>query len=81
MTSTTWQKSSYSGDDSSCIYLAATGWQKSSFSAHGDACMYLRKAPHRAIQLRESDDPGVVLTTTPQHLHALLTAIKANRLR
>ncbi|MFC4514658.1 DUF397 domain-containing protein [Streptomyces ehimensis] len=60
MTVFTWQKSSYSGDDSSCLYLAPS--------------------PAGTIHLRESDDPDVILTTTPARLRPLITHIKAGGL-
>ncbi|MFF4155938.1 DUF397 domain-containing protein [Streptomyces sp. NPDC001678] len=56
MTVFTWQKSSYSGDDSSCLYLAPS--------------------PTGGIHLRESDDPDVILTTTPARLRPLISRIK-----
>ncbi|MET7765825.1 DUF397 domain-containing protein [Streptomyces sp. NPDC005336] len=53
-------------------------WQKSSYSGGGDgnSCIELASIGD-AIALRESDDPGTVLTTTPAKLQALLHAIKA----
>ncbi|UQI48507.1 DUF397 domain-containing protein [Streptomyces sp. HU2014] len=33
-----WQKSSYSGDSSNCLNIAAT-WQKSSYSGAGSNCL------------------------------------------
>ncbi|ARZ68570.1 hypothetical protein SMD11_2923 [Streptomyces albireticuli] len=33
-----WQKSSYSGDSSNCLNIAAT-WQKSGYCSEGDACL------------------------------------------
>ncbi|MGH3313363.1 MAG: DUF397 domain-containing protein [Streptomyces sp.] len=51
-------------------------WQKSSFSgAAGENCVEVaRTAP--AVQLRESDDPRTVITTTPARLAALIGAVK-----
>lgn len=52
-------------------------WQKSSFSSEGSACLEMMTITldrgSREIRLRESDDPGVVLTTSPARLTALLT--------
>lgn len=47
-------------------------WLKSSFSGHPEAdCLEL--ASHEGdILLRESDDPGVFVTTTPAQLRAFL---------
>ncbi|GAB2923130.1 DUF397 domain-containing protein [Streptomyces mayteni] len=56
---------------------ANPGWQKSSFSGGGDGndCLELGGAPS-ALALRESDDPDVVLTTSPARLAALLGAVR-----
>lgn len=53
-------------------------WQKSSFSGSGDdnACVELAAAPG-SVFLRESDDPRVVLRTTPARLAAFLRTLKA----
>jgi hypothetical protein len=53
-------------------------WQKSSYSGQGDGaeCIELAALPG-TIHLRESDDPGVVVTTAPAPLKALLLGIKA----
>ncbi|KQX62279.1 MULTISPECIES: DUF397 domain-containing protein [unclassified Streptomyces] len=52
-------------------------WQKSSFSGGGDGndCVELSSAP-AALHLRESDDPGTVLTTAPAPLARFLHAIR-----
>ncbi|WP_420719468.1 DUF397 domain-containing protein [Streptomyces sp. RTd22] len=54
-------------------------WQKSSYSSAGDgnSCIELASIGPDAIALRESDDPGTVMTTTPAKLRPLLHAIKA----
>jgi len=53
-------------------------WQKSSYSGpgDGDSCVELASSP-TALHLRESDDPGIVLTTTPAPVGHLLHAIRA----
>jgi hypothetical protein len=51
-------------------------WQKSSFSAHASNCVNIGAASTGTVLLRESDEPGTVLTTTPAALRALLGAIK-----
>jgi hypothetical protein len=60
-------------------------WQKSSFS--GDVhqeCIELAAPPHAhtptRIHLRESDDPGTVLTATPAAIRALLSLVRAAKL-
>jgi hypothetical protein len=51
-------------------------WQKSSFSGggEGNACVELASTP-ATLHLRESDNPGTVLTTTPASVGHLLKAI------
>ncbi|MFI9581558.1 DUF397 domain-containing protein [Streptomyces sp. NPDC052236] len=57
---------------------APLNWQKSSFSGggEGNACLELT-ASAQGTHLRESDDPNVVLTTTPDGLQALIHSVKA----
>jgi len=57
---------------------ASLTWQKSSFSGGGEAnaCVELATSP-AGIHLRESDDPGELLTTTPGPLGAFIRAAKA----
>ncbi|MEU4209700.1 DUF397 domain-containing protein [Streptomyces sp. NPDC026206] len=80
-----WQKSSFSGNGpgNECVEVAVfrSAWQKSSFSGPGpdNACVELA-AFHSALGLRESDDPGTVIITTPAALAALLRAAKAHRI-
>ncbi|NUS81943.1 MAG: DUF397 domain-containing protein [Streptomyces sp.] len=54
-----WRKSSFSGDASNCVNVAA---------ADG------------VIAMRESDEPEVILTTTPAALRAFIRGTKAGRL-
>ncbi|MFE9395314.1 DUF397 domain-containing protein [Streptomyces flavidovirens] len=52
-------------------------WQKSSFSGGPEGnCLYLATAPDGSIRLRESDEPEVVLRTSPDRLAALIAALK-----
>ncbi|MFH8368063.1 DUF397 domain-containing protein [Streptomyces sp. NPDC018031] len=52
-------------------------WQKSSFSG-GDGPNCVEVAQHDGrIVMRESDDPGVILTTTREKLAAFLLGVKA----
>ncbi|MFF7458998.1 DUF397 domain-containing protein [Kitasatospora sp. NPDC008115] len=51
-------------------------WQKSSYSASNNECVEAR-AGVGAIELRESDDPSVILHTPPAVFAALLGSIKA----
>lgn len=53
-------------------------WQKSSFSgAGGENCVELA-AVNGTVLLRESEAPGVVLSTTPARFAAFLDALKAD---
>ncbi|GHA30745.1 hypothetical protein GCM10010372_33360 [Streptomyces tauricus] len=48
-------------------------WQKSTFSGGPEGeCLYIATAPDGTIRLRESEAPGVILTTEPQALAGLL---------
>jgi hypothetical protein len=51
-------------------------WQKSSFSQEHGECVELA-AVDGAIRLRESDAPGVVVSTSQYRLKALILAVKA----
>ncbi|MET7933992.1 DUF397 domain-containing protein [Streptomyces sp. NPDC005322] len=53
-------------------------WQKSSYSADGPGnnCVELAQLPDAAILLRESDDPGAVIATTPAVLRGLIESVK-----
>ncbi|MFI9362001.1 DUF397 domain-containing protein [Kitasatospora sp. NPDC053057] len=57
--------------------MSALNWQKSSYSSESANCIYLATASDRSVKLRESDDPGVVISTTPGMLRALLLGVKA----
>ncbi|WP_438485703.1 DUF397 domain-containing protein [Streptomyces sp. S186] len=52
-------------------------WQKSSYSGEGANCIYVAAPDKDTIKLRESDDPDVVVTTTPANLKAFILGIKA----
>ncbi|MBL1114692.1 DUF397 domain-containing protein [Streptomyces sp. 110] len=70
-----WRKSSYSGDSSNCVNVAIA-WRKSSYSGDAGNCVNVA-ADGNGIALRESDDPDVVLTTTPAALRAFIRGAKA----
>lgn len=52
-------------------------WQKSTYSAEAANCVNVAAGLTDTIHLRESDEPGVVLTTTPARLRALIHGLKA----
>ncbi len=51
-------------------------WQKSSYSNAAVNCVNIAVAPDGTVCLRESDDPGVILSTTREGLAGLVAAIK-----
>ncbi|MEV0282354.1 DUF397 domain-containing protein [Streptomyces sp. NPDC050610] len=56
-------------------------WQKSSYSTDAEGnCVELAAQAVGTVLLRESDAPGVPVTTTPAHLRTLLRHVKAGRL-
>ncbi|MFI6700687.1 DUF397 domain-containing protein [Streptomyces sp. NPDC050509] len=57
--------------------MAALHWQKSSYSGDGNGCVHIAAAPDGTVKLVESDDPGLILTTTPDKLHAFILGVKA----
>lgn len=54
-------------------------WRKSSYSADAGNCVNVAAA-NGNIAMRESDEPDVVLTTTPAALRAFIRGTKAGRL-
>ncbi|CAM5265003.1 hypothetical protein SALBM135S_04192 [Streptomyces alboniger] len=64
MTELDWQKSTYSEVASSCIYIAT------------DPTPTPHSPGTRSIRLRESDAPHEILTTTPEVLATLISALK-----
>ena len=57
-----------------------TVWQKSSFSGEGgNNCIQLAVAGPRVV-IRESTEPGVIVTTTPARLRSFLDQVKTGAL-
>jgi hypothetical protein len=54
----------------------ARNWQKSSFSNPSQECIEVAHSGG-CIAMRESDDPGVVMTTTRAKLRAFIRGVKA----
>ncbi|GAA2358769.1 MULTISPECIES: DUF397 domain-containing protein [Streptomyces] len=81
MSAQAWQKSSYSQEGSACLYVARVpdDWHKSSFSAEAANCLNVAAPAPEAIKIRESDDPDVILTTTPATLGVFIRAAKSGR--
>ncbi|WP_399085351.1 DUF397 domain-containing protein [Streptomyces sp. BBFR2] len=57
--------------------MSTYDWQKSSFSGQGANCLHVAAPDSDTIKLCESDDPGVVVTTTPANLKAFILGVKA----
>lgn len=51
-------------------------WQKSTYSNETGNCVELAATARGAVLIRESDEPGVVLSTTPTALARFLQSIK-----
>ncbi|MFF8814177.1 DUF397 domain-containing protein [Streptomyces pactum] len=51
-------------------------WQISSYCQAGNSCVGLRRAGDR-VQLRESDQPGEIITTTPEKLRDFIRGVKS----
>lgn len=51
-------------------------WQKSTYSNDSADCVEVAVTAGGAVLIRESDEPGVVLSTTPGALARFLQAIK-----
>ncbi|MFI0820621.1 DUF397 domain-containing protein [Streptomyces sp. NPDC021098] len=74
-----WQKSSYSHEGSNCVYIAKVpaDWRGSSYCAQASNCVYVAAPAPHTIALRESEEPDVILTTTPATLGTFIRAAKA----
>lgn len=57
--------------------MSVLHWQKSSFSGEAANCVYVSAADDGTVKLRESDDPDVIVTTTPEKLRAFILGVKA----
>ncbi|MBU7596609.1 DUF397 domain-containing protein [Streptomyces sp. P38-E01] len=56
-------------------------WQKSSYSSEGNNCMELgRSRTSDEVHVRESEDPGTVLHSSPARIAGLLDAVRDGRL-
>jgi hypothetical protein len=58
--------------------VQTTHWQKSTYSGDGTNCVYVAASTPHTIHLRESDEPDVILTTTPRRLGVLIRSLKPN---
>lgn len=60
--------------------MHALDWQQSSYCAEGNACLSIAKAPDGTVRLRESDEPAVIATTTPNALRAFIRSVRTGDL-
>ncbi|MFJ9692840.1 DUF397 domain-containing protein [Kitasatospora sp. NPDC101183] len=62
--------------------MSGLHWQKSSFSGSnaGGNCMELAVDTEGVRHLRESDEPGIVITTATHQLRDLILSAKAGEL-
>jgi hypothetical protein len=56
--------------------MSSSAWQKSSFSANHDDCVEVRTVDG-LVELRESDDGGIIVRTTPVKFAKFLQGVKA----
>ncbi|MFC0600654.1 DUF397 domain-containing protein [Streptomyces palmae] len=57
---------------------APVEWRKSSFSGGGgENCVEVAQGQDGSVALRESDEPGTVITTTRGKLAAFILGVKA----
>jgi hypothetical protein len=62
--------------------MTVLAWQKSTFSGGPNGgCLHLAAAPDGTVRLRESDEPGIVLTAGRPQLGALLDHLRPPRPR
>ncbi|MFP8886008.1 MULTISPECIES: DUF397 domain-containing protein [Streptomyces] len=60
--------------------MSNLAWQKSTYSGEAANCVYVAASDDGTIKLRESDDPGAVLSTTPERLAAFIRSVKTGEL-
>ncbi|WPB91768.1 DUF397 domain-containing protein [Streptomyces malaysiensis] len=59
--------------------MSQLNWRKPTFSENQANCVELAAASD-GVRLRESDEPGTVIRTTPAALGVFIRAVKAGRL-
>ncbi|MEU3458649.1 DUF397 domain-containing protein [Streptomyces sp. NPDC006733] len=57
--------------------MSSLPWRKSSYSPEQANCVHISRTADGTIRLRESDDPDVIVRTTPAALRAFLRTLKA----
>jgi hypothetical protein len=70
-----WRKSTYSGNGTNCVEVAA--WRKASYSGNGSNCVEAGIAePGRVLVRDTTDRDGDTLSFTPAAWHAFATGLK-----
>ncbi|MCM2418931.1 DUF397 domain-containing protein [Streptomyces sp. RKAG293] len=59
--------------------MSTSDWQKSSHCAESSNCIQLATVGPR-VSIRESTEPGAIVTTTPARLRVFLDSVKAGAL-
>ncbi|MFC9429961.1 DUF397 domain-containing protein [Streptomyces sp. NPDC056987] len=54
-------------------------WQKSSYSGTAGNCVNVAAADDGTVKLRESDEPGTIVTATPKNLSVFIRGVKAGQ--
>ncbi len=60
--------------------MSSPNWQKSSFSSEASNCLEIAATRAGEVDVRESDEPGLVLTAPAARLRALVRVVKAGSL-
>ncbi|MFD8380565.1 DUF397 domain-containing protein [Streptomyces sp. NPDC059679] len=57
--------------------MQTIAWRTSSYCGEGESCLNVAAPTPEAIKIRESDDPDIMLTTTPATLGVFIRTAKA----
>lgn len=72
-----WRKSSFSGENGSCVEVSDPRWRKSSYSGQGGSCVEVAEDDDR-IAVRNSNHPDAgTLHFTRDEMSAWIAGIKA----
>jgi hypothetical protein len=77
MTDRVWRKSTFSGENGSCVELSDPRWRKSSFSGQGGSCVEVAQ-DHDRVAVRNSNRPDAgTLHFTRAEMAAWIEGCKA----
>ncbi|WP_413102990.1 DUF397 domain-containing protein [Streptomyces sp. Inha503] len=57
--------------------MTTDNWRKSSYSPNAGNCVYVATGDNHTVRLRESDEPELILATTPATFGVFIRAVKA----